>query len=256
MSFTVILICLGLQRYLKIGSHAHQINWIEPYFNWMTDKITHVTKGHGLVGLAILILPLLVVVSVVFALVYHLLGGVGNYVLNVFVLWYFMDGRDLKKEPYPGVETTDLFVLTYRRLFGVIFWYFITGPVGLVLYVSVDQLRHFLVEHHPQNHPKLSEFTIKTQGVLDWVPVRLLGLSYALVSHFVVVFKLWVKNLLMGLEDAGKLVTTWGLAALQQGTSDDRSVVPNQAEVAVLVDRSLLVWLVVMALITIGVWLG
>ena len=103
----------------------------------------------------------------------------------------------------------------------------------------------------------------KILGVLDWVPVRLVGLSYALVGHFGSVFKSWLKKLLQGVSNTQELVAEWGMIALKQAGTPDISTsttqaAPNtqQAEAITLIDRSLIVWLVVILLVTFGFLLG
>ncbi len=275
MSLIIILVCLGIQRYLKLNSYSHQVNWVEPYFKWMTAKVEQITKGHGFIGVAILVLPVLIGVAIIFALVYNLLGTIGYMVLSIVLVWYCMDGRDARREPYENMTTQALFITTYRNLFGVLFWYALFGPVGLSLYITVSKLQNFIAkqplvlpEGSDVSLPKESDTSLnrcmnKTLGVLDWVPVRLVGLSYALVGHFGLVFKSWLKKLLRGVSNTQELVAEWGMIALKQVSTSDTSAGATQAaaniqqtEAIALIDRSLLVWLIAILLVTFGFLLG
>lgn len=272
MSLIIILICIGVQRYLQFNSYNYQLNWLAPYYRWMSAKFDVVTKGHPFVGWLILVVPALLIVGIVFALVANLLTIMGYFILSLAFLWYLLDARDVVKHPYEEASAQDLFTITYQRLFAVIIWYFVFGPVGLTLYIVSRDLTHFLSKELSTEHAQLKTFCAKALGVFDWVPVRLLGLSFALVGHFGSVFKPWMAELFSGIKTDQQQVIDWGLAALQvkdvgvqdvnesehlssaKATSSDPSVAAEY--VLVLIDRSLLVWLVAMALITIGVWIG
>jgi len=260
MALIVVLIALAVQRFLNFHSAAYQLDWASHYFQWMNSRVKQITAGHGLVGLAILVLPIVFVAAIIFTLAYGLLGYVGTGILQLILVWYCLDVRDLRKEPYGDGESETLLLQSYQRIFAVLFWYCLFGPVGLVLYVSVNQLSHVIPktvsaaegEEEIQSSDSLHAFLLKAQGVLDWAPVRLLGLSFALVGSFGAVFKLWMQKLFHGITDPQALVVEWGRAALKAESSED-----SQTEATVdLVDRSLLVWLVVVFLVTIGVFLG
>jgi len=270
MALIVILICLGIQRFAKFNSYSHQLNWVEPYFTWLTTKFGQITKGHGFIGVAILVLPVLIGVAVVFALTYSLLGIIGYAVLSLAILWYCMDGRDIRKEAYEDRTPGALFLTTYRGLFAVIFWFALLGPVGLALYISVVKLEA-LIQKQPLASPEeapektktsLQECMRKTLGVLDWVPVRMLGLSYAVVGHFGSVFKSWLKKLSQGVSNTQNLVVEWGMIALHRATattdtsSAQAGADTQESEAITLIDRSLLVWLIVIFLVSFGVLLG
>lgn len=243
MTLIAILVCLGLQRYLGLNSFEHQISWIEPYFKWMRGRLKQITQGHGFVGLLLLIIPLLLIISIVFALTYHLLGSLGYVILSVALLWYCLDARDLHKHPYENAHVADIFVLRYRHQFALLFWYFLFGPVGLALYIAMSHLHDFLTEQKDQS-PSLQKYTNLALGVLDWVPVRLLGLSFALVGQFSATFKAWMKDLPKGIAADQKFVANWGQAALHEPANKDEAIAT--------VDRALLVWLVVLALVVIA----
>ena len=256
MSLIVILICLSIQRFLKFNSYSYQLHWVDPYYKWMTGKFAQITKGHGFVGAAILVLPILVLVAIVFALVFSWLGLIGYAVLSIAIVWYCMDGRDRQKDPCENRSAQDLFITSYRNLFGVIFWYALFGPVGLALYFVVGKLQNLITDQQTSSPEEETQSSLslcmdKIMGVLDWVPVRLVGLSYALVGHFGSVFKSWLKKLSDGISNTHKLVSEWGMIALKDVAEDTQT-----AEAITLIDRALLVWLVVVFLVTVGAWLS
>lgn len=250
MAFVVVMVCIALQRFLKWGSYKHQIDWADPYFHWMVAKVEHIMKGHALTGLAILVLPVLLVVGIIFSLGFHLLGQVGYWVLAAVLLWYCLDARDIRQEPYADAEVNRVWELRYQHLFAVIFWFVAFGPVGLALYSSVSALRHFFAGQPAETHAELLGMSQRVLTLLDWVPLRLFGFSCALAGHFRVVFKAWLPSLKQ-LDWAGEqaLAAEWGKLALGDiDTSDaDRAL----RELAHVLDILLIAWLVVMALLSI-----
>lgn len=258
MNIIVVLVCLGLQRYLHLNSFSHQVNWLTPYYQKLRESVPLVHQGHGMLGLAIIVVPVLVVVSLFFTLMFHLTTIVGYYLCSIALLWYCIDGRDYSKEPLKPNTADNLLQSSYKNLFAILFWFFLLGPVGLALYVTVKELNKVLAEHPEESAMNLAKWSATTLSALDWVPVRLLGLSFALVGSFGAVFKLWVKQLVTGLQDGVRHVVEWGQAAIAPASEhvggEASKTTVNDA--VALVDRGLLVWLVVMALITVGVIFG
>jgi membrane protein required for beta-lactamase induction len=85
---------------------------------------------------------------------------------------------------------------------------------------------------------------------MDWVPVRLVGLAFALVGKFGPTFGLWCNHLL-GMHEDQNLVVEYGKIALD---AEENEKLPEL--ILGLLERGLLVWLVVLALFSIGYWIG
>ena len=82
-----------------------------------------------------------------------------------------------------------MFLKSYQKIFAPLAWYFIAGPIGLTLYVVVETLRAQL---------STQKYFILVAGILDWVPVRLAGLTFALAGNFGAVFKDLMKEFFPG----------------------------------------------------------
>lgn len=240
MAFLIIIIGLGVQWYLSLYSRPYQYDWFGPYFSWMQEKLPIITTGHGLAGLLLLVLPLVLGVSIIFSLVYHLLGTFGYFVLSAALFWYCLDVGDLRNRAV--VLTDEQLVYVYRWLFGVLFWFFVFGPVGLTLYVTVSSFKNKLTNSDELGKDVL-RYCVLAEGVLDWIPVRLLGFSFALVGHFSTVFKSWSHYLLSPVQSETAVLSTWMTEALEGAVDSTNTIV---------LQRSLLVWLVVMALFSLG----
>ncbi|QXI29398.1 regulatory signaling modulator protein AmpE [Pseudomonas vanderleydeniana] len=78
----------------------------------------------------------------------------------------------------------------YQSFFVVIFWYFLLGPVAALSY----RLLALAVER--SQNPALVERATLLRHAFDWLPVRLLAASLALVGNFVAVSRIMLHELL------------------------------------------------------------
>jgi AmpE protein len=95
----------------------------------------------------------------------------------------------------------------YQSFFAVIFWYFVLGPVAALAYRLLA-----LAQEHGQN-PALVERAAQMRHAFDWLPVRLLAASLALVGNFVAVSRVMLHELLNWNISAAQLINRVGLAA-------------------------------------------
>ena len=95
----------------------------------------------------------------------------------------------------------------YQSFFAVIFWYFVLGPVAALSY----RLLALAVEHG--QNPAVVERAAKLRHAFDWVPVRLLAASFALVGNFVAVGRVMLNELLNWNISAAQLIEKVGLVA-------------------------------------------
>ncbi|MFJ4608766.1 regulatory signaling modulator protein AmpE [Pseudomonas atacamensis] len=95
----------------------------------------------------------------------------------------------------------------YQSFFAVIFWYFLLGPVAALAYRLLA-----LAEEHGSN-AALVERAAQLRHAFDWVPVRLLAASLALVGNFVAVSRVMLHELLNWNISAAQLINKVGLAA-------------------------------------------
>ncbi|MBK5525776.1 regulatory signaling modulator protein AmpE [Pseudomonas sp. TH06] len=95
----------------------------------------------------------------------------------------------------------------YQSFFAVIFWYFVLGPVAALAYRLLA-----LAEENGQNQA-LVERAAQLRHAFDWLPVRLLAASFALVGNFVAVSRVMLHELLNWNISAAQLINKVGLVA-------------------------------------------
>lgn len=101
----------------------------------------------------------------------------------------------------------------YQSFFAVIFWYFLLGPGAALAYRLLD----LCAQHSRQ--AALQQRAEQLRHALDWLPVRVLALSFALVGNFMAVSRLMLHELLNWQISAAHLVAKVGQVAddLQPG---------------------------------------
>jgi len=95
----------------------------------------------------------------------------------------------------------------YQSFFAVIFWYALLGPLAALAY----RLLALLAEHATQE--ALRERAVQLRHGFDWLPVRVLAVSFALVGNFVAVSRALLHELLSWDISAAQLVINVARAA-------------------------------------------
>ncbi|MEM1243405.1 MAG: regulatory signaling modulator protein AmpE [Pseudomonadota bacterium] len=278
MKLIILLIALGLERYLHAGQYLYRFNWFHAYLdklaNFCEDK--HLWRGY--IGLAINILPVIIIVGIVCLLFSWIIHPLFEFIFAILILLYslgptslfmqlekFLQSTNIDvlpenyKQSYKNVENTNrlissnIFILFNSQFFAVIFWFVVLGPLGALFYrlivLNAEQSRPPESKHQPLHHA-----ASMLQGILDWIPVRLLGVGYALVGDFGNVWSLWFKNFLTGIGFNNQFNVEAGLAAVDVKASKYSDIEENR-NVFHLVERTLIFTLVIVAIFTLGAWI-
>ncbi len=240
MGISIIILCLLLQRFFSINYGVYQLPiYFMNYYHLLTQKMK--------VSVVLLILPMVVIITLLFAGVYHFTGAVGYYLLSAILFWMAVDCRkDLVNESTAVID--ELFIAVYNRFFAPTFWYVILGPAGLVLYTAVASLLVYLTT---QSESRLLRHTVKLKGYLDWIPLRVVGFGFAVMGNFSVAFKNWLVSFRHPFALNEEIIAQFGLAALTYA-EDELSLKTAMK----LIDRVIMFWLAIIALFTLEFWLG
>lgn len=275
MRFIITLISLVMERFFHWGQ-LRNWRWLPKYQRWL--GMTRLSNMSSWILLALCILPFIFIVWIIncalsgsfiimtaLKMVFGLL--VLMYCLGPKNLWVQVYGciSELNKEDQKAavekicqifdvksVETSQafhqsftkaIFLAAYQRVFGVVFWFVILGPVGAVFY----RILALLSADSPLG---LSQVAAKTLSILDWIPVRLFTFIFALAGHFTKVFSYWKRNARKGLNLNDTLITESGMAAIDVMKSGQ---IPEdgeaEKEAVHLLDRAFIIGLVILAMI-------
>ncbi|WP_406672213.1 regulatory signaling modulator protein AmpE, partial [Natronospira sp.] len=140
------------------------------------------------------------------------------------------------------------------RLFAVIFWFAILGPAGAVFYRVADLLRRSEARDSENARTELAQYAIMLEGILAWLPARLLSLSYALTGSFeeaIADWKAYYEECTEPFFETSEGVlscTGCGALRISAGTQDSGLAVVRSARS--LLQRTLVLWLAVLAVLT------
>jgi len=204
----------------------------------------------------------------------------------IIVLFFAMDARDLKNqlvEYFANLEKNDLvgatnsvndllrdttlqdetelqravskaiFTKSFTQMFSVLFWFIIFGAYGAAGYVLIAATRRVALKVDT-NFTPLAKAAGTLQDILDWVPIRLLGFSYALVGHFNQGFSYCCKNIWLGLKNNRQFSIDSGIAALDVVEAVNANEKENKSALD-LVNRALIIWLLGVVLVSLGMWI-
>lgn len=274
MSLIIILLAIFVERVTNFIRPIRNHFWLEAY----AQKILSVLGNNAYLGLIIAVLPIVIVTAIVQGLLDNLAFGLGGWIFDLIILLYCLGdsrlrehieecyklssndqaaSRELLVEHF-GVNHPDetlnasVFMRAFyrgslQRLFAVLFWFVILGPAGCVGYRLIQRLSVNLKNTEMENAQK---FAAWLTFILDWVPARLLALSFCLVGHFNDIFSEWCASFKSKLSDTYQILYRCGHVAIKTDENPDPVVVSTQFDEAYgLVNRSLFVWLVVLALV-------
>jgi AmpE protein len=190
-------------------------------FSWLHGWQEH-SPGQGSAELGLLItigLPVLVCLIVQLAL-RDVAFGLPSLAFFIVALFYCLGPRDLERDVEAVNKAPDIdrrvaaaqalkpdesaqalpftaeplveavFTAGLRRVFGVIFWFAVLGPVGALLYRLTERLAH-APEQAQASLEAQRPLADKLARLLDWLPAHLIALSLAIASDFDAVLKTW-----------------------------------------------------------------
>ncbi|MBA3537050.1 MAG: regulatory signaling modulator protein AmpE [Tatlockia sp.] len=250
MKLLVILICLLSERYLVHALSYLRFTWFSSYCNKIYQYVGHSPLlQNPKILLVIIVVPLLVLAGIAFYIADYLFFGLFTFLLNLLIFYYclgpvnpFYPVRTEVESDNTEVAAGYYFSQVNGQLFSVIFWYVVSGVVGVLVYRLISLCRE----------QELTA-TLATQitNFLDWIPARLTLLLYLLVGNFQKGFHFYVQKFLTSPEYNSQFLSEGGLLAAR--TNESEPVQLPYAES--LVEHAIIVCVVILALFTLGSWM-
>ena len=281
MTLICILLAFGLEYYLGNLDQYRKFDWFDRYCVWMELNFSKLSLWNGFLGvLFTLVPPLLILVFIasllakLSILIFYLfmvavflynLGPSINHLLNNYIS--ALDEGDesgvtriesqlLTKD---GREEDDLYrailVRAHDNLFGMIFWFAILGVLGVLLFNLVIRLQ----ERYADIHGDYPDAVDTLYGILIWPSSRLLALGFALGGSLVDALEGWGKVEGFSLDSSRQVLISSGLGAMQHKQDQFRETAEHieiLKQLQALINRSLIIWLTVMGIMTITGWLS
>lgn len=285
MTLISIILSLLLDRVLHHMHDLRDLSWFEPYTQVTSQTISRIIKiNNGWVVLsAVLVLPLTLIIAIQLVLS-DLLFGTLYFLFGIAVLFYclgpaclssevdaYLDARSIGDDDeamhYAGglteqsVSTTPdqqtnevtraILTMANERTFSLLFWFVLLGPFGAALYRLVTY-----ISKQEDTNSRTTRSASLVQITMAWLPARMLALGYALTGHFDGAIQAYRSRSTEVdlLQSNHEVLVSSGMGALRhQRMNDEISCIRAARD---LVMRSIIIWITVLALLTLGGWLG
>lgn len=250
MKLLVIVLCLLSERYLVHALSHDRFNWFSSYFNQLCQRLPQNKFFlNPIVLLIFVVLPLVILCGIVLLIFDNLIFGVLAFLLNLAIFYYCLGPENpfypLKKEGGEAAEEVEVgnyFAKVNGELFAVVFWYILTGALGVLIYRLISLCRE-------QNLTAI--VAQQVTNILDWIPARLTTLLYLLVGNFQQGIRFFAQKFLSLPEYNHELLSVGGLLAARSGDSEPVRMPYAES----LVEHAMIVFLVFLACFTLVAWL-
>lgn len=181
--------------------------------------------------------------------------------------------NELTRREIARVAIEEGLVLSHRYVFGVIAWFAVLGPAGAALYRAAAILAERWGARSGDDFGAFGQFAARAFEVIDWVPVRLTALGFAIAGDFEDAIYCWRTQAMAWMQPASGVLLASGAGALgvrlgeaihqyggieyrpELGTGEEADVDFMQSVVGLLW-RTLVLWLLIVLLMSLANWLG
>lgn len=286
MTLILLLIALGLDFFVDGLERSRAISWWIGYHYWTEKKLGHVGIWSGPLGvICLLLLPMVIVIGLQLYLDHYswFLESLFTLALLIYCLSpekldrdldYYISAieeeNDAERERLEaelvspefatdGISEVDVIksslLESQQRSFAIIFWFLVLGIAGAVLYRLVSLLSSELREIRGGFADSLRDLL----NILEWPSSRLAVLGMALAGHLMQALDGWRRTEKLSLGVNREVLTEGGLGALQYDAEVDvssRGKAYWMRELKGQLNRTLIIWLAVIAIMTLSGKLG
>ena len=211
---------------------------------------------------------------------------------DLLARWQHIDAGELPQSEIVRHVIEHSVIAAHRHVFGVLAWFSVLaafgfGPAGAVIYRVAEFVARYWLHDSKTHHQPVSEALKTTAGnawrLIDWIPARITSVSFAVVGSFEEAMDGWRQHERQfdGDNDALILAATAGAVNIRLGNGDvsftkadnaspaepDSAFVsvhpsgqsPELAHMAVIVGlvwRTVVMWILLLALLTLARLLG
>jgi membrane protein required for beta-lactamase induction len=189
--------------------------------SWMRSSLVFV--------LVVSVLPAVIVGILYCALSVSILYGLLGLLWAILILLTTLS-------PIKQVFDCDDVYFSVSYFFAPFFWFVLLGPFGAVMYAVTVLLQQ-------SDDEEIVSMTSRLLSYYDIIPVKLLGLSFALVGHFSSVFTYWFDHILSG-PGLNQAFLSQCFSHVIEFDQKEEACVRRQ-----LIVRSIIIWLAVTAIV-------
>jgi len=282
MALICIVIALLLERITDSLQELRNFRWFEQYSQWMINHLPGLTN-QGASLIVILLLPIIIVTAFIQNGLDDKFFGLFSLLFSLAVFVYSLGPDDLNREvddylaaresgdeeqakkqatlimkkpasTSPDQQSVEVMhaILSQSndRIFSVIFWFLLLGPLGALIF----RLTSYTM--HTTHNSTLGDAAKKLQAIMAWAPAHLVAVGYALTGNYEGASQGFrEKEKQDDLSDCNHLtLITAGLGALKDCEPGEETACIRATRGLVL--RTLVVWVAVIALLTLIGWMS
>ena len=305
LAFALIAV-LVIEQFRPLGPDNRIYGWYNRYADFLQRRFNAGASYQGVIAWLAAIIPGLIVAGAVYYFLNRLHPFFG-WLWNVAVLYLTMGFRqfshiftrirkalragDLQQarellgkwrgENAAQFSTNEIvrlvieegLVCSHRYVFGVIFWFVVLpGPLGAVLYRLASILSQKWESHDDLQLADFGNFAVWIFNALDWLPVRLTAISFAIVGDFEDAIHCWRAQAMSWFNAEQGIILASGAGALgvrlgeplhqydnslnyrpELGLGEEADVEHLESAIG-LIWRAVLLWLLVLLLFGLAGW--
>ncbi len=283
MTLLIILTAISLDFFLSGLERFRSYQWCTILYYFLEKRLAQYKFWDGIFGLLIVLfialsglivllcfeslLPLIVqtMISLV-VLIYCLSSKNLDNRLDKYISAVDKNNVDVATESAEGLMNKLLFsendsnelaiiksslVESHKSTFAVIFWFLILGAVGALLYRLINEINNEISELESE----FADSTARLINILEWPSSRLMQLGLAFGGQLVDAMPGWNKTEHFTIELNDKILINSGIGALQYRVDID---VPDRKksywidELKRLLNRTLIIWLAILGIMTLS----
>jgi AmpE protein len=301
MKLIALLVGLVVERLATHLFHLRELRWLDRVIDVGIRQIDRFANWPALIPVIILAVILVVPVLVIVFGLGDALFGFPYLLLAIFVLFFSLGPKDIAEEvdeyctalesededaireagralsetelpsdPLERIRSVEAAVCVQanNRLFAVIFWFVLLGPIGAWSYRVTDLIRRRAIVNamHDDEKPDIADLIVEAAGQLHgwlaWIPARLTAIGYAMAGSFEGALSAWRTHdgatSKTQSEHSEALLARVGIGALALQSEEHESVSKRGVRGATaangLVFRLLFIWAAVIAAMTLYGW--
>ncbi len=284
MTLLSILIALLIERIAPQLVEYRKFQWLRDYGQWLVE-VLHIDKLGSWMSFAILLAPLFIVMWILNGMFEHALFGLFELAFNVIVVFLCLGPRDLDKQIDQYLDTIDvgneqqrftsasrlttdtpsmdlpaqvvqvcksLFIEANIRVYAVLFWFVLLGPVAAVVYRLLDQW--YRNAYLPSSLSAIHADIGMLAGWLDWIPTRLTMFAYMVSGSFdagLQAYRNVQHTAINAYQQNCEFLESVGFNSLSVNDASNQSLAMDMVKkTRGLILRSLVVWLVLILFIS------
>ena len=304
MTLIALLIGLIIERLATQIFHWRRMRWLDRIIDKGFALSARFANWPPVIPVIVLTVALVLPVAAVTVVLVDRLFGFPHLILAVVVLFFSLGPNDIGEEvneycsaledgddaridqtskalvedavpddPLERIRCVEeaVCIQANNRLFAVIFWFVLLGPLGPLgawSYRVTDLVRRRAVfqagrdDHDSNTIEPLRHAAETLHGWLAWIPARLTAVGYAIAGHFDAALAAWrvgeEEPAGTTSENSERLLARVGVAALALEAGDDEDLTARGVRGATaakrLVFRLLLIWAVIISAMTLYGW--